>query len=135
MTVDSAPSVQRLLLYKDRNSGEATLQSTAVQNVVIVGAGGHGSEVRAYLGDLVRTREAVHLLGFIDDNRPPGPWLETEILGRLPQLCALASSLVDSPFGYITALGENQARYRIVRAIEAMGLSNLRPWTLRHPSA
>src|SRR5262249_33594836 len=105
------------------------------QEIVIVGAGGHGSEVRAYMADLAGTKEPVRLLGFIDDNRQRGPWLESEVLGGLRQLDELVRSLTDSTRGYITDLGDNPVRSRIVAAIEAFGHRTLRPWTLMHPTA
>lgn len=111
------------------------LQSALAQNILIIGAGGHGSEVRAYIEDLPGAEECVRLLGFIDDNRAAGAWLQTEILGGLPGLKELARSRSDIVFGYITAFGHNFLRHRIVRAIENFGLNNLRPWTLRHPTA
>ena len=114
---------------------QSRLQSRVVEEIVIVGAGGHGSEVRTYIRDLAAVKEGVRLLGFIDDNRAPGPWLRSEILGGLPELDALARRGKDKVLGYLTAFGENLIRLRVVRAIEALGLSNLHPWTLQHPTA
>jgi sugar O-acyltransferase (sialic acid O-acetyltransferase NeuD family) len=105
-----------------------------VQEIVIVGAGGHGSEVRAYVAEL-RGDSGVRLLGFIDDNQAPGPWCESEILGGLPKLDALAIRFSQHSFGYITAIGENPTRCRIVRTIEGFGHRTLHSWTLQHPTA
>ena len=105
------------------------------EKLLIVGAGGHGSEVRAYVENVAAANECVRLLGFIDDNRTKEPWLGTQILGGLPDLESLARKKRDNTFHYITACGDNPVRRRVVRTIEGYGLSNLRPWTLRHPSS
>src|SRR5262249_35355785 len=113
---------------------QSTLESRAVQAILIVGAGGHGSEVCAYIAELGDEADG-RLLGLIDNGRAPGPWLETEILGGLPQLDALATKFAQSTLCYITAVGENPTRSRIVRAIEGFGHRTLRAWTLQHPTA
>jgi len=105
------------------------------QNLLIIGAGGHGSEVRAYIEALTATQRRLRLLGFIDDNRTRGTWLGTEVLGRLSDLQELARSRETSYFGYITAFGDNSIRRHIVQTIESFQLRNLRPWTLVHPTS
>jgi acetyltransferase EpsM len=101
--------------------------------VVIVGAGGHGSEVHSYFRDLPPAAN-VKLMGFIDDNQPPGAWLDNKILGGLEALEMLAQKGKRGVLHYITAIGSNPVRRKIVDAIETLGLKNLRPWTLRHPT-
>src|SRR5947207_5084241 len=103
---------------------------SAEDGSVIIGAGGHGSEVRAYIGDVASSRH-VRLLGFVDENRTPGPWLGTEVLGGLSALQTLAHRQENDTLGYITAVGDNGVRLRLVKTIEGLGLRNLRPLTLR----
>src|SRR5213594_4275387 len=105
------------------------------QNLLIIGAGGHGSEVRAYIEAIAASDRCLRLLGFIDDNRTRGPWLGTEVLGRLSDLEEFARSRETSLLGYITAFGDNCIRHQIVRRIESFQLRNLRPWTLVHPNS
>ena len=100
------------------------------QNLLIIGAGGHGSEVRAYIEALTATQRRLRLLGFIDDNRTRGTWLGTEVLGRLSDLEEFARTRETSIFGYITAFGDNGLRHKIVRTIESFRLRNLHAWTL-----
>src|SRR5439155_26317634 len=88
------------------------------QNLLIIGAGGHGSEVRAYIEALTATQRRLRLLGFIDDNRTRGTWRGTEVSGRLPDLEQFARTRETSICGYLTALGESGLRHRIVRTIE-----------------
>lgn len=81
----------------------------------------------AYVLDL----ESAELLGAVDDLREAGPWACTEVLGGLDALVELAKQ----PLQYVTALGSNEKRRELVERIEALGLSDLSPWTLVHPSA
>ena len=108
--------------------------SAHAERVVIIGAGGHGSELHSYFVDLNAHREPCKLAGFIDDQRPVGPWLSSEVLGGLTTLKSLALR-EQGPTHYITAFGNNAVRHRFVRAIEALGADAPQPWTLRHPSA
>ncbi len=103
--------------------------------VLIIGAGGHGSEVRSYLADLRAAKERIRLLGFIDDSRAVGPWLDSEVHGGLPALEKLARARLRGALYFITAFGNNAVRLKIVHAVEALRQANLRPWTLRHPTA
>ncbi|ROZ66361.1 acetyltransferase [Ramlibacter sp. WS9] len=96
--------------------------------LVIIGAGGHGVEVSAYA-----TGMGVNLGGVFDDHRPPGPWQLTHILGGLvdlPEFCSSHENVV-----YMTALGDNAVRRRVVRAIAALNIPNLTASSLIHPSA
>jgi acetyltransferase EpsM len=104
-----------------------------VQDVVIIGAGGHGSEVHSYLHDLVNAGQPLRPVGFIDDRLPVGPLLGSEILGGLSALEQMAKE--PDTLHYITAFGDNPTRRKIVEKLEALQISGLRPWTLRHPTA
>jgi sugar O-acyltransferase (sialic acid O-acetyltransferase NeuD family) len=108
---------------------------TDEHQVVIIGAGGHGRELYSYLRTLRSAGECVWLLGFIDENRPRGPWSGTEVLGSFTDLLALLDAEPDRTLRYITAVGSNTARVELVRKAEALARSNLRPWTLIHPCA
>jgi acetyltransferase EpsM len=73
------------------------------------------------------------LAGAFDDGKPAGSWHLTTLIGRLdklPQFCANHAQV-----HYITALGSNSVRRKIVQRIEAMSMPNLKPQTLRHTSA
>jgi len=102
------------------------------QDVVIIGAGGHGSEVHSYLHDLVNAGQPLRLVGFIDDRLPVGPLLGSEILGGLSALAQIGTD--HDILHYITAFGDNPTRRKIVEKLEAVKIPTLRPWTLRHPT-
>jgi acetyltransferase EpsM len=95
---------------------------------VIIGAGGHGAEVAAYLVD-----QGLPLLGAIDDGKPAGPWQGTQLLGALADLAAICAG--HDEVLYLTAFGNNALRRKIVQRVESLGIANLRPATLRHASA
>jgi acetyltransferase EpsM len=101
--------------------------------LLIVGAGGHGSEVLSYLESMLNS--GVPLLGVIDDNKPQGPWLSSRILGGLPELHSLVRTNRAVTFRYITAFGDNEVRRRMVQKINQVQASNVRAWTLRYPTA
>ena len=96
--------------------------------LVIIGAGGHGAEVAAYALDM-----NLPLAGAVDDGRPQGPWHVTQIIGGVRDLAAFCASHAEVHF--ITAIGSNAVRRKIVSAIRSMGLDNLKPFTLQHRSA
>lgn len=101
------------------------------ESLVVIGAGGHGSEILTYL------RAAPHdieLLGFVDDNLPVGPWRGSRILGGISELDRLTRDS-QRMIRYITAIGSNEVRRRLVTQVESLGKKNLRPWTLCHPTA
>src|SRR3989442_15442932 len=75
------------------------------RELVIVGAGGHGSEILAYLEGMRQSE--TRLLGFIDDNKSRGPWLGSRILGGLVELAPLAENARPHVLNYITAFGDN----------------------------
>src|ERR1044071_7094681 len=98
--------------------------------LLIIGAGGHGSEVHSYILDLAK-QQNIDLLGFIDDGLSPKPFLTTKILGDLDSLKDLAAQKTNETIHYITAFGSNPTRKQIISKIEALHCHNLRPWTLR----
>jgi acetyltransferase EpsM len=103
------------------------------QNIVVIGAGWHGSEVYSYLLDLMAQNGSIHLVGFIDEHKPHGAWRGTEILGNFDDLKSLLRRHTDIPFCYITATGDNRVRQQFVQKIESLSMHNLIAWTLRHP--
>jgi sugar O-acyltransferase (sialic acid O-acetyltransferase NeuD family) len=104
--------------------------------LVILGAGGHGSELLSYLQALgaAEGTTPVRLLGFADDTRPAGPWLSTQVLGPVRDLSASLGADLETVY-YLTAVGNNAARRRLVSAAESIQRPRLVPWTLRHPAA
>ncbi len=106
-----------------------------MMRIIVIGAGGHGSEVSSYIRDLAAGRERIDLAGFVDEHRPRGPWGPGEVLGTFEDLKALLSLRPDAVFHYITAVGDNRVRREFVQKVENLGMSNLTAWTLRHPSA
>jgi acetyltransferase EpsM len=103
--------------------------------IFILGAGGHGSEIVSYIGDLIARGEALRLVGAVDEGKAPGPWCGTEVLGDFARLKELLGAQPDVSFRYITAAGNNQLRRQFVRRVTTLGASNLTAWTLRHPQA
>lgn len=102
-------------------------------NVVVIGAGWHGSEVHSYLSDLPEA-ETIRFCGYVDEQKT-GMWNGAEILGGFAQLQELIARNAATQFHYITATGNNQVREMFVHRIGSFGVSNLAPWTLRHPRA
>jgi acetyltransferase EpsM len=102
--------------------------------VVVIGAGGHGSEVNTYIADLIRTGWPGEIVGFFDDMQPKGWHRGMEILGCIAEAAA-REALLQRGLGYITALGDNSSRREVVHRIEGLSRGQLRAWTLIHPSA
>ena len=105
------------------------------ENILIIGAGGHGSEIHSYIQDLTIQDNGLRLIGFIDEHKASGPWQGTEILGDLNVLKTLVGHQAEVNCLYITALGSNRLRREIVRKLDSLSLRNLSAWTLRHPDA
>lgn len=98
-----------------------------MHQIIIVGAGGHGSEVACYVKELERAGQ-VTLLGFIDDGKPVGPMVGGEVLGTME---ALHDMVQLHPYArYITAFGNNALRLRVVSKLASMGLPSLVPATV-----
>jgi sugar O-acyltransferase (sialic acid O-acetyltransferase NeuD family) len=107
-----------------------------IPEIVILAAGGHAAEVYSYLADLELTGTPVRLLGLIDDGKPAGAWEGSCILGGFDALAGLLAARAGTPLGYLTAVGSNPLRRRLVaRAEQAAAGRPLFPWTLRHPTA
>jgi len=104
-------------------------------SIIIIGAGGHGSELASYIRDLCKSGANLHLIGFVDEYKARGPWCGTEILGNLQDCAMVVRQQPKVPFHYITAMGDNQTRRHLVQAVAALGVPNLQAWTLRHPRA
>lgn len=107
---------------------------TAAGKIVLVGAGGHGREVRAYILDLLSRGWPGQLLGFLDDALPKGPHGDLKIIGTLEEF---ASQPPESLQGtrYLAAVGDNPTRRGLVERIERSFGNCLPPWRLIHPSA
>lgn len=110
------------------------MAAAMVRRVVIIGAGGHGSELQSYLSDLRTSGELVDLVGFIDDHKPAGEWNETEILGGFSTLEEMLNEESDVQLSFITAVGNNEIRRNLVARIKSM-VPGLKPMTLRHPQS
>lgn len=104
------------------------------QQVVVIGAGGHGREVHTYIEDIARNGWNGQMLGFLDDGVPAGPFRNSKILGRMDGLRDSPAERFENLF-YITAMGDNGVRRRVVEALISHYGERLRPWTLVHPRA
>lgn len=94
--------------------------------LIIIAAGGQAAEIAAFAADM-----GLNLLGALDDMAPIGPWQDTKILGRVDDLPKLVA--VHGPTAYITALGNNAARLKIVSRLNEFNLGDLLlPATLKH---
>jgi sugar O-acyltransferase (sialic acid O-acetyltransferase NeuD family) len=104
------------------------------QRVFVVGAGGHGAELQAYVKDLERRGWDGEFLGFLDDSVPPGRHRNLDVLGPLDAFEHRGRDFFENLF-YLTALGSNPVRKKVVERIEAIYENRIAPWTLLHPSA
>jgi sugar O-acyltransferase (sialic acid O-acetyltransferase NeuD family) len=104
-------------------------------NIIIIGAGGHGSELYSYLRDLIALGQPISVAGFVDEHKPRGSWGNTEIIGNFQNLKELLEQHPEARFQYITAVGNNQIRKQMVQQVENLGVINLKPFTLLHPQA
>jgi acetyltransferase EpsM len=104
---------------------------SAFEKVIILGGGGHARELHAYTRDLIRAGWSGELLGFLDDHLPPGITAGLEVLGPLD----IYDRVAGDHCGYITALGNNLIRLRVVERIHSLTNGLARAWTLIHPLA
>jgi len=102
--------------------------------LVIVGAGGHGSEVQSYVRDLIAHQWDGELLGFLDDHAPRGHYRNVDVIGTLEDFREAPPAFFENLF-YLTAFGSNPLRRTVVGRLEAAYGTRMQPWTLRHPSA
>jgi sugar O-acyltransferase (sialic acid O-acetyltransferase NeuD family) len=99
-------------------------------DLYIVGAGGHGRELHAYVSNLLAKGWNGCLRGYLDDGLAPG------VYGRLNVLGPVAEFAAPTPSCYITAFGDNALRRRMVLKIESLfGEDSFSPWTLADPLA
>jgi sugar O-acyltransferase (sialic acid O-acetyltransferase NeuD family) len=108
-------------------------RGTEELELVIIGAGGHGTEVLSYISDLAREGASIRVRGFVDEGKPPGRWKGSEILGGFAELEAFLEHEGSPTIQYITALGNNRAREACVRKVDRVRVRPPRPWTLWHP--
>jgi sugar O-acyltransferase (sialic acid O-acetyltransferase NeuD family) len=99
-----------------------------VQDLVVVGAGGHAREIVSLVHDLNRSVPSFNLLGVIADDPP-----DEEVLGRLG-VAYLGPVPSDAPFdaGFVVGIGAPHDRQRVAEHLAGLGG---RPVTLVHPSA
>jgi sugar O-acyltransferase (sialic acid O-acetyltransferase NeuD family) len=100
--------------------------------VAVIGAGGHGSEVQAYLKDLLRHGWQGTLLGFADDAAPHGRHRNLDVIGTVESVCAQAGKT--EGLHYFTAIGSNPARRAVVQRVAQLA-AGLPAFTLIHPTA
>lgn len=102
--------------------------------IVVVGAGGHGSEVHAYICKLVELGWGGELVGFLDDVRSPGVHANMEVLGPVETLLSKPNEYFRG-LRFITAVGDNAGRKQLVARLEKLYGERLQPWTLIDPAA
>jgi len=100
----------------------------------VVGAGGHGLEVKGYIEDLLCAGWRGELVGFLDDTKRRGQYRGMEIIASLQEFAVQDDSLLRG-IEYFTAIGNNSGRREVVDRIERLFGGQLRPWTLVHPMA
>jgi acetyltransferase EpsM len=105
------------------------------EEVIIVGAGGHGSELCSYIQDMAAQGQPVRVAGFVDEHKPRGMWGASEILGDLADLRDLVVQYPRYIYRYIIGIGDNRVRRQLAQRIGNLDLPNLAPWSLRHPGA
>ncbi len=108
-------------------------EGTEELDLVIIGAGGHGTEVLSYVGDLVREGAGIRVCGFVDEGKPVGRWKGSEILGGFAELERFLEHAGSATIRYLTAIGDNRARETLVQKVERVKVRRPGPWTLRHP--
>jgi NDP-sugar pyrophosphorylase family protein len=86
--------------------------SGEIQNIVVVGGGGHAMVVIDSLKEMVSTKSCLHILGFLDDTPRP------DILG-FPQIGTLSSWNRFPNARFHIAIGDAQLRSRISSEIGA----------------
>jgi len=103
-------------------------------DVVVIGAGGHGSEVASYIRQLSTQGGELNLLGVFDDRITKSGLPDVQVLGTVERLIEIASGRSSDLF-FVTAIGDNAVRKMLVERIASSRISKLRAWTLRHPAA
>lgn len=113
---------------------DSVLKVTKRRDVVILGCGGHGRELAAYLLETDVKAGRVRWLGFVDEDQSMrGVALcGGKVLGDFRNLERLLKNR-SQPLFYLTATGDNKVRARFVKKAEKCGKKKLRPWTWVHP--
>lgn len=101
------------------------------QKLVIVGAGGHGAEVSAYVQDILARGWDGELLGFLDDAPSAN---STKVLGPLDRFVNCPPDFFRNLF-YVTAVGNNPSRRNVVNRLHSLYGARLTSWTLIHPTS
>ena len=104
-----------------------------METIVVIGAGGHASEVCSYVADIAAAGSSVRLLGCVDEYKSPGGHGTLNVIGGLEALDGLFRTHSEH-LRCITAVGDNETRRRLVARVEAI-VPNCEWWTLRHPLA
>jgi len=97
-----------------------------VQALVIVGAGRHGRELEYYLHDIP---DAPELLGFIDEQRPAGPYSDSFVLGGFERRVARAPLVLATRSAEVSWVMTREGRS------DSDGGTNARSGTAKIPSA
>ena len=103
------------------------------ERLVIIGAGGHGAEIGAYIADLTRNGWSGQLLGYLDDQAVSSP-AAGPLLGKLDAFVRCPPEFFDR-LHFLTAVGSNYARRTMVNRLGALYGLRMSPWTLSHPTA
>ena len=106
----------------------------SAERLVVVGAGGHGREMLAYVKDLIAGEWAGELLGFLDDGAAKGQYCDMQVLGKLDEFATCGPGFFER-LVYLTAVGDNPVRRTVVERIQALYGDRMKPWTLVHPRA
>lgn len=101
--------------------------------LLIVGSGGHGSELQSYVEDLRKSGHKIELIGYLDDARPTGEWNGSRVLGTLESAGSLAEQHVGASLEFITAVGNNKLRRELVARLTSV--ATLQAFTLIHPTS
>lgn len=102
--------------------------------LAVLGAGGHATEIRGYVLELIRRGWDGELLGFLDDAIEPGVHRNLQVLGPIDALVGRGPEVFESLF-YLTAFGSNALRRKVVERIGTFYAGRIAPWTLVHPEA
>lgn len=109
------------------------MKSREKKQLVILGAGGHGSELYSYVQELIAQGEEIEVVGFVDEKKRPGAFLGTRILGGFSALKEKIRQAPRQTFYYLTASGDNESRRGLVAKAQGLHLPNLHPIVLIHP--
>jgi len=101
----------------------------ALRRLVIAGGGGHGAEIAAYVTECGRDL-GVEPGAVFDDDPDRGGFDGFASVHSLDELAAMVTGGTQG-WAYITAVGDNAARVRLVRRLEGAGLRE--PWSCIHP--